>query len=281
MALALLFMAHVLAADVLELPFERLEGGHLAVQVGVEDSPPGQFVVDSAASVTTFSTGIWAAAGHDPAEGRQIGASGADGMASVRLAKGPTLRLGGAELELPYAVVTDLSHLEVAGLLGNDVLRRYAVEVDFEGDVLRLAPPDTEVPDGAIHVKTKKARAKLVQVEVRIQDRSVAAIIDLGAEFSVLNGHAAALPGVQVGGERSSARGVGASELDLVEAQVEGWSIGGRPLRPAELYTADLHVFRALRLHRKPAMILGLDVLGSGTLWIAPGELSWTGASAP
>lgn len=262
----------------IDVPFQRLPSGHIVVPVTL-DGHTAPFVVDSGASVTVVKPSTWEAAGHDANAGAKAGAAGAGGrVTGVRVVSIPTIAVDGNPVHLGFGVVMDIATGSDAagdaadhgfgGILGADVLRQYVVEVDFDAQRLRLLPEASAAP--VAWVPARRLRGGLTGVDVRVGDSTVPAIVDLGADATILNLHAAALPGVAAVPDCGhGALGADAHVLELRCATVPGLVVGGRALGGADatsVSVSDLPVFRVMRLGSRPAMILGLDRLGHGTL---------------
>lgn len=274
----LLLAAHLaLAAPLLaiDVPFQRLPSGHIVVPVTI-DGTTTPFVVDSGASVTVVKPSTWEAAGHDADVGTRVGAAGAGGrVGSVRVVSIPTIAVDGNPVRVGYGVVMDIATGADAheadgfgGILGADVLRQYVVEVDFDAQRLRLLPEPSAAP--VAWVDARRLRGGLTGVDVRIGDAVVPAIVDLGADSTILNPRAAALPGVAAVPDCGrGALGADDHRLELSCATVPALKVGDHALGAADdaqVSVAELPVFRTMRLASRPAMILGLDRLAHGTL---------------
>jgi predicted aspartyl protease len=253
-------------ADAAEVPFERLPSSQIAVTVSVDGAAPVRFVVDTGANLSAVDARVWAELGQPADAGRAVSVRGAGGKVEGRLVGPVTIEVGGARAELPLVVVLPLEHLQdegapIAGILGKDFLGRHVVELDFGSSTLGLHEPGVtlDVADCAA-LPTRRLRAGLLGVDLRVGESEVPAVVDLGASVTVLNGAAAALPGVVVGAGEDRLSGADASALVVSPASSE-LGLGSLDLGPATVTTADLEVFDTLRLRRKPAAILGMDVL--------------------
>ncbi len=155
------------------------------------------------------------------------------------------------------------------GLLGGDVLRHYALDLDFPRRQLALHPADQSVPRTDA-VQLSPLRGDLLLAPVWLDGQSVVALVDTGASVSLIN-----------------ARGL--HKLGLTPEQVErdqplsSMSLGGKLM-------GHLHRFTELRIGRltvmQPWMLtaavpelafdltLGLNVLGQHRLLISYADLA-------
>ena len=136
---------------ILTVPFTMADE-HMLVEARVDDDDaPLRFVFDTGASGTVLDEAV-ARRLHIEATGSHD-ATGASGSVQLRVAAGRRLRLAdGAVLSDLAMVLTDLTHLSaefdrpLAGIVGNDLLRRWLTEIDFTAGELRLHSFDDELP---------------------------------------------------------------------------------------------------------------------------------------
>jgi hypothetical protein len=264
-----------LAAEVITVPYRLRPSGHLEVMLSIEGGDEIPFVVDTGATVTMIAASTWAATSRADNRGIPLAGQGAGGKVSVRLVTGVDIVLGGEDVRVGAAVVGDLPEDEqgaIHGLLGRDVLRRYLVEVDPKAQVIRLHPPRAFAadPEAFVVLPMEPTRGRLSSVDISLGGAPVTAVIDLGAQGSVINrvaGTAAKVHKAE-GAVPFSGQGVGGGSLDFALVETSSLRLGDLELGPMHLAEADLPVFGPLRLDDEPAMILGLDVLGGRHLYL-------------
>ena len=133
------------SAGAAEIP-ATFEGGLIFVRAAIGAGPPGVFLLDTGAGVTILDARFASAAGirlGDP-----IALVGGGGAAHARQAENVRLTLASvsAEVDPTVADLTQIgqgmrTHLD--GILGDDLLRRYVVTLDYRSGVVRLDPPDS------------------------------------------------------------------------------------------------------------------------------------------
>jgi predicted aspartyl protease len=183
-----------------ELPF-RYQRGHVWVRVSVNGAPPGEFILDTGAFNTCLDRGYAQTLGL-VAEGEHVaqGVGGHDTFGYSKLASlAWTTKAGvGVEMrDLRVGVIElqdALSSLEwgrTAGLLGYDVLSRFALELDFDRQVLVLHDPVTfqYAGRGAAVPMTLHGNIPTVEVTLNgtckgtyIVDVGNASVLSVGAE---------------------------------------------------------------------------------------------------
>lgn len=148
------------------------------------------------------------------------------------------------------------------GVLGQDFLLRFAVEVDVPKGLLTLHPRRAPLErHGFTAHSLSPVTARLVSVTVRIDGEPVQALIDTGAGRSVVNPRAARRLTTTVG-QGSAITGVdGVTIASRTLDTPSSVALGETVLARTKLVVADLPVFRTLGMDDRPAMILGADVL--------------------
>jgi hypothetical protein len=141
----------------IELPF-RYSRGHVWVTLSVNGAPPAEFVLDTGAFNTCLDRSFAQTLGLN-GEG-EYGAQGVGGYDTFGFAPVRSLRWfdkGGKGVEvrdLRVGVIglqDALSSVEwgrTAGLLGYDVLSRFALDIDFDREVITLSDPGTYQHEG-------------------------------------------------------------------------------------------------------------------------------------
>ena len=177
------------------VPFE-LWDDWIVVRAEVNGAGPYSFVVDTGAGFSLVSPAVTSAAAAAPPISRGKDYS----MRGVGAATRPMTRLdgldvafvGGSELrvewvaESPALVFDPLSAaagVRIDGLLGFDLFRRYVVEVDYDGRVLRLYEPATygyRGPGALVPIESDKGKAFIrARVTARQGDEPVDCLLTL------------------------------------------------------------------------------------------------------
>ncbi|HKE13912.1 MAG TPA: aspartyl protease family protein, partial [Kofleriaceae bacterium] len=205
-------------------------------------------------------------------KGHAIGASGAPtAAAAYRIG---ALRAGSIEHRDVPVFAAELDMLEddrIAGVLGRDFLGRYRVEIDLRTGVMVLRDPASEapLPDGT-RIGFRDLDEGLIGLEVSLDGSPpVRAVLDLGAQASIVNRRAAELAGVTLApATGATAMGVGGAAASLSPQRFERIQVGAAVVAGRTLYAGDLPVFASLGMADGPAMIFGLDLLAPGVIAI-------------
>lgn len=250
----------------------RTDQGHVGTRVSLAGHGERMFVVDTGASTSAIYQHARRELGLEAEPAQRLRLHGAGGTQLVERYRLPALGLAGIEADglVVAGLPAGVKHGDgISGVLGQDVLRRYAVEFDFKAGRLGLharghAPASRagwqEVPIRLL------PQVGLVVVDVSIGGRVVGAVLDTGAPRSFINWSAARAVGVTPD-TRGLARGNGAGgatahRFDYATFAFDRVALG--PARPgrARLSIADLPVFPLLGMGERPGMILGIDLLG-------------------
>jgi len=144
-ALALAAPAH--AADIPA----TFSGGLIFVHASIGNGPPGLFLLDTGAGVTILDARFAAAA--QVKLGDPIELMGGGGGTGARRAENVRLILAGGAIDAAVdPTVASLAQIgqgmrtHLDGILGDDLLRRYVVTLDYRSGVVRLDPPGAAAP---------------------------------------------------------------------------------------------------------------------------------------
>ncbi|MEM8600502.1 MAG: retropepsin-like aspartic protease, partial [Bacteroidota bacterium] len=167
-----------------------LEGGYALVPVSIDGLDSLLFVLDTAASASVVSPATRDALGFSEDEGGIAQVLGASGPTEYQLLELDALTVGGrTERGLRVAVI-DLDRFEqgettYAGILGNDVLRRFDVEYDRPGAVLGLYAQGTVPPERLAGTEAVPFAGGgfggFIRFDATLGGAPVTAIVDTGA----------------------------------------------------------------------------------------------------
>lgn len=261
------------------VPFERVDSGHIVIQVAVGSAAPVPMVVDTGASVTVLTPDTWRAAGGNPDKGLKVRGRAAGGkLEDVRLAAGVDLTIGGAAIPVGAAVVMPMD-LQVpgfpviGGVLGRDVLRQYVVEVDDGTGTFTLHPAKSVLSsEGMAILPMHRVRSNLTATVATVSGQPVEAVIDLGASMTVFNAQATRVAGVTPTPCEGTAMGADGVAMTLTCLTLDRFALGDLELGPMTVTAVDLPIFKPLRLDDAPAMILGNDVYAGRRLILDDGR---------
>ncbi|CAB9511020.1 expressed unknown protein [Seminavis robusta] len=301
----------------LRLPKAAVGREYVALQLKIQGKGPFDFMVDTGLTTEMITPHLVQALGINESGDkiRGLGAGGSTFSSLVPL-KGASLCCGNfgnqgqTELPLPelHAVVTDFpqehidpSHDPVEGMLGQEALSLFDLDLDFPAGRIRLWKPGTAgkqaaVKNGLVEIPAvviNESGLYGIRVNAPGSKQPVLGFIDCGATFSALNWAAAGYLGLPSKGDAKAyanspaiqAIGIDGKPLLLATRKTQltfagnteqDASTGGlsfqappskwKPWDPVQIAIGDLPVFRevlgdGVRQYEGPACLVGLDIL--------------------
>jgi predicted aspartyl protease len=98
------------------------------------------------------------------------------------------MQVGGLRQPQEFAVPPETFESSADGMLGADFLGNYMLDFDFTASTLRLYSPETcsRLPGSVVAVPMLKDLGRHVRVPVTLAGKTIAAVLDTGAERSIL-----------------------------------------------------------------------------------------------
>jgi predicted aspartyl protease len=234
----------------------------MTVAIRVNDSGPYGFVVDTGANQSVISSELAAKLG------LPIGATAPlNGVAGIQMAPTTTARLEIGARRLPALALSILPQAGIggAGMLGLDAIGDQALTLDFAGRALRIETRQSNWRDPqAVWVRAQRRDGQLSLVDARLDGMPLTAFIDSGAENTIGNMALRELaltrnpktPWTMIPIISSTGQTILAEIADLPRLQVGGLEL---PIWPVAF--ADLHTFTMWNMVKKPAILIGVDIL--------------------
>lgn len=254
------------------IPREDRTSTHLLVDTMVNGEGPFRFAIDSAASISVIVESTAKAANVETITDRRLLLHGMTGSGTYPTARADQITIGNLTWK-PSLLAWLPDDLPIAnrmdGLLGTDFLGQYAIAYFADERVLRFYPKRVvegpgfrgwiSVPLYEMHIE--QGEATVYAFNMIIAGERVPAILDIGADASLMNHRAARTIGVRTrkrtGGDITGATGPTISATELIFWEV--W-MGNHVWRRRNFLVADFPVFEALGLDKRPAAIAGIDL---------------------
>ena len=243
--------------------------GRVVVPVRVDGRGPFRFVIDTGASHSTVSPELVRALGLAASKMPLIDLEGVTGSAAVPAVKIRTLRAGSLIIHDTAVPVLRTPMMAGAdGILGVAGIRDITLLVDFGTNRVRISrelPPGVRFEDSRVH--TLSVAGGLMAIPAYVGNVRALAIVDTGSQRTLGNpALEAALHLTDAGGRLEPVTAVyGATQKVQMGRMVDSPVIAIGPLRIAgvALIYGDFHIFKVWGLEHRPALILGMDVLGT------------------
>ena len=242
--------------------------GRMLAAVTVNGAGPYRFIIDLGANRSVLSTRLAEQLGLATSGTSTIEVHGVTGSAVVPMATVGELRVGTIVLvdqQLPVLAGTVFADAD--GILGIDGLQQSRIEVDFRHDRVKIGVSDNRgAPHGYLTVPARLINEGLLLVAGRVGNVKTHVIIDTGAEYTIgnLQLQQALLGGNRKGDRRDSiVTGATPGTASGVTHATPSITIGEVRLRNIPVTYSDLYIFSLWGLMDEPALILGMDVLGT------------------
>ncbi|MDB6088692.1 MAG: hypothetical protein JWN85_1476 [Gammaproteobacteria bacterium] len=243
--------------------------GRIVVPVMIEGKGPFRFIVDTGASSSTISPQLALTLGLDPALQATMIVNGITGTAQVPSVAISRLQAGDLVIEdTRFPVVWAPLMAGADGILGVAGLRKETVFVDFRRNrvvISRSLAGSDRV--GFDTVPAKVLADGLITVEGRIGDVRVQAVIDTGSERSIGNPALhAALYAQRRAGEIPNVTDVYGATTDVATGEMDlvpTITLGAVNISNVTVIFGDFHIFEVWGMEDRPAVIIGMDVLGT------------------
>lgn len=243
--------------------------GRVVAPVMVNGQGPFRFVIDTGASRSSVGPSLVQALGLKMSNVPSLELEGITGSAPVSAVTIDRLRAGSLSIEhTPMPVLWAPVMAGADGILGVAGLTNQTLLVDFQHNRVVLGSElDASVRFNYSRVRTQVVDGGLMTAIAYVGDVRVIAIIDTGSERSLGNPalqHALGVrtnPGYAepVTSVYGATRQVEAGQI--VQAPVI--AIGPLRVQDADLIYGNFHIFKLWKLDQTPAVILGMDVLGT------------------
>jgi hypothetical protein len=184
------------------------------------------------------------------------------------MVSGTRLQVGEFQLEpsrLP--ILDDGVFADADGILGVEGLSESRVEVDFVKDRVTVhRSTGRRAPDGYLVIPARFEKGGLMLVSGRVGRVRTEVIIDTGAQHTIGNLalHRALLSNMR---PRQIAEatifGATPGAVSAISLAAPAIAIGDARLQDVAVTFADLHIFRLWKLTEVPALVVGMDVLGT------------------
>ena len=243
--------------------------GRILAPVTVNGRGPWRFLVDTGANRSALSPGLVATLGLEATPGAEVRLSGVTGSAIVPTVRVARLEAGAVRLEnrdLPIVAVPMLAQAE--GILGVDGFAGKRLEIDFVRDSVAIVRSQRSRPlPGHLVVPARQRFGGLLIVDARIGTIPVRAVVDTGAARSLgnraLQRRLRLRPRAGMPADETLVYGATDAMQSADFAEAPPITFGPAELSRVDVTFGDLHVFRVWNLESTPALLVGMDVLGT------------------
>lgn len=249
-------------------PFDLDASRRMSVKVMVGGKGPFSFLVDTGAERTVIARELAERLGLVEGAKLKLATIGGSSMVpSYRVAALQMSKLHLASVEAPAFFGR---HIGAAGLIGVDMLEERRILIDFRKETMQVLETRKRAQplirdDDAIVVTARNSAGRLILSDARLNGKRIDVIVDTGAQTSIGNlalkrlvteRRANRFPFVATILDAVTGEAVPATRSAIKRIVINGMDVNDLPVS-----FADGQAFRALGLHERPALLLGMDSL--------------------
>jgi predicted aspartyl protease len=250
-------------------PTRKDRVGRVLAPVMINGQGPFRFIVDTGASYSTVSPQLVQTLGLQPDEDFQFVVNGITGSARVPSVPIDHLQAGDLSfrsIRLPVIWAPVMAGAD--GILGAAGLKEERIMVEFTRNRVTISrAPLGLAPRGFRRVHATLMSNGLLTVEVRVGGIRARAVVDTGAERSLGNQALRdALRHWQSARKAPEFTDVYGTTTDIARGELGLAPIihlGPLKMIDVDLIYGDFHIFEVWKMRDQPALVLGMDVLGS------------------
>jgi len=251
------------------LPTTRDHVGRVVVAATVNGKGPFRFIVDTGATNSTITPDLAQVLGLKPTEVRTILVNGITGTAQVSAVRLDRLQTGDLIVDgLVVPVVGSTVMAGADGILGAGGLTEKSLSVDFQRNRVRISGGVEAAMHGqAFRIHATRLPHGLMILAMRVGRVRAYAVIDTGSERTL--GNLALRDALNE--RRRPGTVARVTSVYGATAQVEPGEILRAPtisidtlrIEDVAVVYGDFHIFKVWDMQDKPAIIIGMDVLGT------------------
>lgn len=246
-------------------PTTRDRIGRIWAPVFVNGQGPYRLVLDTGASRSAFVQRVVDEVGL-PVRPDAVRLRGVTGSAIVPAVKVETLQFGELTIENSTVPIVADAFGGADGVLGGEGLAGKRVHIDFRNDSISIVRSHrAAAPPGYAVVPFRNGSTRGMRIEVMIGRVKAIGLVDTGAERTVGNlALREALVRRSRGRDSYEDAVIGVTEDIQAATRVRIPSVvaGGLIVKNPEIMFSDLYIFDHWRLQSRPALLIGMDVLG-------------------
>lgn len=242
--------------------------GRMLASVEVNGTGPYRFIIDLGANRSALSSRLADHLGLVAANEATIAVHGVTGTAIVPLVEVASLTMGNLALvgqRLP--VLSGSVFADADGILGIDGLQDARIDVDVDRGRVSIEQSERRrAPRGYLTVRARLVNNGLLIVSGRVGRIPTEIVIDTGAEYTIGNMALQQALTRPTGKRRHAEAAIHGATPGSVRGETRATpsiQIGQARLSNLPVTYGDLHIFSVWGLVEQPALIIGMDALGT------------------
>jgi predicted aspartyl protease len=255
-------------------PSSQDRAGRIVAPVMINGRGPFRFVVDTGANTSVLSPALAKELGLELSVESGIVVSGVTGRTVVGSVPIATLEVGALKMSNLNLPVIGSALAGVDGILGVDGFADLRLTVDFGNDTVKIDRSDNKrAARGYTVLPARFRHGRLLTVASKVGSVSADAVIDTGAEGTLGNTRLQQVLHRRLvqknrGDNKASIEGVTA---DIQYGDVLGAAkiyFDGMEIEGIDIAYGDFHVFDLWDYRDRPALLIGMNVLGTADVLI-------------
>lgn len=246
-------------------PTTRDRIGRIWAPVLINGEGPFRLVLDTGASSSAVVPKVVETLGL-PIAVDSVRLRGVTGSAIASTVTVDTLEIGDLLIEGATMPIVADAFGGAQGVLGVEGLLDKRIVIEFRRDRITISRSHRErAPPGFLAVPFKLQKNRGMRVDVMLAGIKTVGIIDTGAQVSVGNlalREALVRRAKQPGAKEEIIIGITQDIQQADKARIPSLYAGSLLVRNAEIMFSDLHIFDHWKLTSKPAILIGMDILG-------------------
>jgi predicted aspartyl protease len=234
--------------------------------VHINDQGPFRLVLDTGATRSAVTPGVAQALGIPTDVSPQVLMRGATGTAIAPTIAVQSMSVGDLWVAPALLPVVASAFGGAEGLLGMDGMQNKRIDIDFRHDSIRISNSRNRraAPDFSV-VPFVPNDLMLLVVHAQVGALRIQAIIDTGAQATIGNVALQEALRRQVMRGRTSQDDITGTTGDVqsgIGARISSIAVGDIVIQDAHVTFGDMHIFQMWNLGNKPALVIGMDILG-------------------
>ena len=246
-------------------PTRRDRIGRIWAPVMIDGKGPFRLVLDTGATHSVVNNEVANALGIRPDQRGVTMLRGITGTATVSTIPVRSFEVGDLVIEPAVLPIIADAMGGADGVLGNEGLKDKRIVIEFLRDRITITHSRRQPADhGFVPVPIQFGMDRLLTIPSHVGTHGVVAVIDTGAQRTL--GNLALLRALQDDrrrdGKRTEVIGASQAEQDGSSFEAPPISLGHATIAGAHIIYSDFSIFEHWGLSNKPALIVGMDVLG-------------------
>ncbi len=248
-------------------PTLRDQIGRIWAPVRINGRGPFRLVLDTGASSSGVTAMVALALGLSTSDSPPVLLRGVTGQATVPTIRVDTLSVGDLAVDSPLLPIVPDALGGAEGVLGSEGLKNKRIFIDFHHDKIVITySRDERSPHGFYTVPFRLVGGQLIVIDAMVGSVHTHAVVDTGGQSTIGNlALRDALNERNLSYHGRPDRIIGAT-LDEQRGELiaaPAISLGPILIRDSGVTFADLYIFKHWKMLNEPALMIGMDALGT------------------